>query len=773
MLMNVKEDRTMKKTLLMLLFMMVTQGAWAWPGSGTSGSPYLITSVSDWNTLATNVNGGTNYSGMYFRLTADISVTTMIGNSESNSFRGTFDGNGHTLTISYNTTSDYTAPFRYIQGATFKNLKVTGSITTTMNLAAGIAGLNTGSTATFEQCVTDVAINSSSTTVVGWGAFDYHGGFLARSNDANVNLTDCVCGGSVNGSSSTQSKSAGFVGVVENGTVTGTSCLSTTSYTDVNSWNSLCHTAANAHRSASVFYYVNATESHVGTQVTTSQLADGSYATALQAGRSTTVWIQYAAIHQPMLKLFALNQANDGYYLIGSEQEWRNFATLVLTTPTANARMTADISVTTMVGNSDSSPFSGTYDGGGYTISVNLTNNTSEHTAPFRFIRGATIRNLHITGSINTNQMYAAGIVGRAICDNTIINCSSDVFITTTRSGDGTDAGLVGAIWGDGNNTRTTLTGCVFTGKLLGSSTNCCGGLVGWCSTNLNASLTIENCLYAPQERTVSASSSKTFSRGGDFSKITITNSYYTETLGDAQGKQARSITAGDDVTISNLGNGTEYNVSGITAYTHGIKYNGTYYAGNGDAVSLTLSHGDKAGYTFSQYTVTGGGSLANPTADSPTLTMTDADQIIGAEWTVNESLAIPVTMATIMGESKFVTTFYHGTLDYQLPDGALAYTAGKVNGKVVFYRIGTNSNVIPKNTAVIIVADSSADITLTKLPSTDVTPKAGNILRGSDVEITKPSGTVYVLGVVGSVLGFYPFTEGIIPAGKAYYVVN
>lgn len=110
------------------------------------------------------------------------------------------------------------------------------------------------------------------------------------------------------------------------------------------------------------------------------------------------------------------------------------------------------------------------------------------------------------------------------------------------------------------------------------------------------------------------------------------------------------------------------------------------------------------------------------------------------------------------------------GTLDYQLPAGALAYTAGKDGDKVVFYRIGTDSNVIPKNTAVIIVADTEGPITLTKLSSTDVTAKADNILQGSDTDIAKPAGTVYVLGVVNSTLGFYPFSGSTIPAGKAYY---
>ena len=274
------------------------------PGSGTAEDPYIINSEATWNYLADKVNSGTNYAGKYFRQTEDISVTTMVGNSESNSFRGTFDGNGHTLTISYNTTSDYTAPFRYIQGATFKNLKVTGTISTTMNYAACIAGLNTNAVATFDQCVTDVAINSSSTTVAGWDHYDYHGGLLAQTNSANVSITDCACGGSVDGSSSTISYCAGFVGVAVSCTVTGTRCLNTTSYTNVYILNSLCH-AASATRIADVFYYVNGNDGACpGTQVTLSDLENSSYATALQAGRPTTVWVQYLRTNQPMLKQF-------------------------------------------------------------------------------------------------------------------------------------------------------------------------------------------------------------------------------------------------------------------------------------------------------------------------------------------------------------------------------------------------------------------------------------------------------------------------------------
>ena len=151
--------------------------------------------------------------------------------------------------------------------------------------------------------------------------------------------------------------------------------------------------------------------------------------------------------------------------------------------------------------------------------------------------------------------------------------------------------------------------------------------------------------------------------------------------------------------------------------------------------------------------------------------TMPATDVTVSATLTPGLSL----NAAKVLGEDKYVTTFYNSLLNYQLPEGALAYTAGLDGTQVVFYRIGENSNVIPAGTAVVIVANA-ASVSLTKLDSEPgVTPHAGNILQGADTDIATPTGTVYVLGAVGepAVLGFYKYTGTTIPAGKAYYVVN
>ena len=70
-------------------------------GAGTTASdPFLITSGSELAYLAQQVNGGETYAGRYFQLTNDIDLNniqwTPIG-SYSRSFRGIFDGAGHTI----------------------------------------------------------------------------------------------------------------------------------------------------------------------------------------------------------------------------------------------------------------------------------------------------------------------------------------------------------------------------------------------------------------------------------------------------------------------------------------------------------------------------------------------------------------------------------------------------------------------------------------------------------------------------------------------------
>ena len=95
--------KNLRKSLL-ILFALVAFGPTAWAqfsgGTGTEADPYLISSADDWNTLSDNVSNGTHYTGKYFKLTADMHVTTRVS-TKDDSFEGTFDGDGHTLDVNY------------------------------------------------------------------------------------------------------------------------------------------------------------------------------------------------------------------------------------------------------------------------------------------------------------------------------------------------------------------------------------------------------------------------------------------------------------------------------------------------------------------------------------------------------------------------------------------------------------------------------------------------------------------------------------------------
>ena len=392
---------------------------------------------------------------------------------------------------------------------------------------------------------------------------------------------------------------------------------------------------------------------------------------------------------------------------------------------------TAQNPITRMAGSSKHD-FCGTFDGQGYTLYVNISSDDREYTAPFSYISNvnsspATIRNLNVGGTvtatkdyaggivgafwgtltiencassvaINTNNKHAAGFISRAQGSATIRNCLSSVAITGTISGDGTHAGFIG---GSSNGVTTTIEGCAFTGSMLGSTTTHCAGFVGYNS----GTLTISNSLFAPTEVTVGATSSATFARGNE---PTITNSYYTQTLGTEQGKQARSITAGENVTVSHAGEAMTYTVSGITAYKAtgassdsdpfiaGIVYDGVLYAGSNDEVSLTLSHAERVGYTFSGYTASAG------TLVGSTLTMPDADVTIAALW--EEMPGITLTI----GSSGWAT--WYDTKSYTLSSGATAYYVSSVGDGVV--HLTAIDGGVPANVPVLI--NGSGKVTLT-----------------------------------------------------------
>ena len=173
-------------------------------GEGTDTSPYQITSVDDWNKFADSVAAGIDYSGKYFELTNDITVTTMVGVNdhstevtESKPFAGIFDGYGHVLTVDINSTSTHgAAPFSCVKNAEIKNLIVEGSVNGGIH-SAGLVGIldsSAGNSVKVENVVVNTAVTDSSDA-------GYVGGIVGHARTATVTLTNCAFGGTLTASS--------------------------------------------------------------------------------------------------------------------------------------------------------------------------------------------------------------------------------------------------------------------------------------------------------------------------------------------------------------------------------------------------------------------------------------------------------------------------------------------------------------------------------------------------------------------------------------------
>ena len=260
-----------------------------------------------------------------------------------------------------------------------------------------------------------------------------------------------------------------------------------------------------------------------------------------------------------LLSILALAaSANAETVQIATAADWANFATRVNTgQQTLNAVLAADVMLgpaAPRVG-TDDRPFKGDFNGGGHEISVNWTFTGTQYAAPFAFVQAAKIHDLHVTGSIVSDDKFAAGLVGCVKAENGtfIERCRVSVAITLVLSGEASCGGVIGMM-SDSTSCRATIRDCLFDGSLLGQSANGCGGFVGW--KPHDSYLYLYNDLFAPKAISVSegGSYSATFSRSPASSYIIDGGiAYcYLRKYGKAQGTDASAMSA--DALAATLG---------------------------------------------------------------------------------------------------------------------------------------------------------------------------------------------------------------------------
>jgi len=223
------------------------------------------------------------------KMTADIDMTGIAMqpiNLSDYSFRGTFDGQGHALTNVYINHGDEerTGLFNTLDGATVKNLKLTGEFYTNAKFIGAIAGYTYNNTL-IENC--DLAVNLYS-TVNGDGT---GGGLIGVNETAGTVVNNCLVNCPLFGESTDHC--GGICGWATNSlTVKNTLIISQGFTVGGNESNTISRNPDNC--SVSNVYYVEQLGSASGTKVTAEELASGKIAYTLNGSKSEgdLAWFQ-------------------------------------------------------------------------------------------------------------------------------------------------------------------------------------------------------------------------------------------------------------------------------------------------------------------------------------------------------------------------------------------------------------------------------------------------------------------------------------------------
>jgi hypothetical protein len=175
-------------------------------GDGTQSNPYLISDAMQLKKLVDDVNQGNKYQSSYFKLTTDIQVTAdewiPIGTSSAYSFRGIFDGDGHTISGTLKSANyGYFSFFGYIRGATLSNITIAATIKSTntsyLPSTGGVVG-DVSEDNTISNC-------NVSGSVIGSGAVGGVTGWLSGNNT----IHNCNVSGTV---TVTEESTSGYIG---------------------------------------------------------------------------------------------------------------------------------------------------------------------------------------------------------------------------------------------------------------------------------------------------------------------------------------------------------------------------------------------------------------------------------------------------------------------------------------------------------------------------------------------------------------------------------
>lgn len=361
-------------------------------------------------------------------------------------------------------------------------------------------------------------------------------------------------------------------------------------------------------------------------RVLVTNTAGGSASSA--AGETITVTVAENAVATQAADTSTEEPSGSGTaadpYQIGNADQLMWFAAKVngstkKSTSNLCAKLTSDIDLTgkewTPIGcynsYSDCVYYGGTFDGAGHTVSGLTINNAKTYQALFGYVKGGTIQDLMVKGSVKTStksSSYAAGIVsyGNPV---TIKNCTNEVDVTASAKGYAagvcayvingsklescTNKGMVsgygdyvGGVAGTVTGSTTTITGCFNHGVVIntgkpGSMNYCTGGIAGGISTGV----TVERCgntgnITSTLKRTGGIAGSAGGTINACFNTGTITGIYGVGGIAGDSGTSDAKVTGcyntGDVKGVSPSASFKDTNAKGIGGIIGGV--GGTNY---------------------------------------------------------------------------------------------------------------------------------------------------------------------------------------------------
>jgi len=564
-------------------------------GSGTPEDPYQVSTTAQLDNIR-------RFPGDYYRQSTDIDLNVAPYNTGEGwlpipGFFGSYDGGGYTIANLYINHPDRVKSggleavglFGSVSGATLTHLTLTNASVTGYNNVGALVGSATGGTTISGIRLTGGMVSGHST--VG-GLAGYSEAAISEAAATGMQITGRMPGvitntrtgglvgealGSITNSYSINkvTANAGVGGMVGRLSGTMTSSYSASVVTGntpgtlvgITSTGSITHSYYNSDSTSTGWIE--------GTALTTAQMRQQASFTGFDFQFN---WFIDEGVSYPELRVFAdpsvLFAGGSGTqgdpYLVTTADHLTNIRLF----PEAHYRQSADIGLSAYQDGEGWAPIrdlTGSYDGGGYTISGLMINRpATDNAGLFAKVTGATLTNLTLSNPSVTGKSFVGTLVG------SISSAASRVSKIQVRGGSVTGAdhlgglagsnegaisesavtemnisgsggsigGLAGAITGSGS-----ISDSYAMNTLTGSGNSAPGALVGALSGTITNSYATGSGVQEPRE-----SYELVNSNAG-----TITNSYYICNSTNHRGKNWN----GDCITQGN-GNGTPLNMYGM-----------------------------------------------------------------------------------------------------------------------------------------------------------------------------------------------------------------